>query len=142
LNNMRRYVTHGPDHPPLFALLDTPANRRCFDQLESIVSDPDDPEDALKVDADDGGDGGDDQYDETRYALASHPLKAAHAPKAPLPTQNYDAEGDRIFDEAGKQGEREKRQADRILARLNKQREKGKRMDEADPRITSTRRFR
>jgi hypothetical protein len=39
-----------------------------------MTTNPDDPEDVLKVDADPiTGDGGDDDYDETRYALASRP---------------------------------------------------------------------
>ena len=39
-----------------------------------MTTNPDDPEDVLKVEADPiTGDGGDDDYDETRYALASRP---------------------------------------------------------------------
>lgn len=51
--------------------LDNEGNRRCFEQLEARVADPDDPEDVLKTDADDWGEGGDDMYDETRYAISS-----------------------------------------------------------------------
>lgn len=58
-----------------FFLLDNDGNRRCFEQLESRVPDPDDPEDVLKTDADEFGEGGDDIYDETRYALASRPTR-------------------------------------------------------------------
>lgn len=64
------------DGTPRLRLLDTDTNRRCFDCLETIVTDPDDPEDVLKTDADDWGEGGDDMYDETRYAVASRPMPA------------------------------------------------------------------
>ncbi len=83
LNNMRAYTAwkhrgdNGEPGEPRFYLFDNPGNRKCFEQLETMVTDPDDPEDVLKVDADDFGEGGDDSYDETRYALASRPLKAA-----------------------------------------------------------------
>jgi phage terminase large subunit len=88
LNNMRAYTSWKHRGPaggvgePRFYLFDTPGNRKCFDQLENMVTDPDDPEDVLKVDADDYGEGGDDHYDETRYGLASRPIAAAGlAPK-------------------------------------------------------------
>jgi len=74
LNNMRRYLTYGPDRPPRFHIMDTPANRRVFETLESMVVDPDNVEDALKVDADEYGQGGDDAYDMVRYGLAARPL--------------------------------------------------------------------
>ena len=65
------------DGEPNFYLMDTPQNRKCFDTLQSIMTDPDDPEDALKMDADPvTGEGGDDAYDETRYALSSRPGRA------------------------------------------------------------------
>lgn len=84
LNNMRRYLTYGPDRPPRFRIMDTPTNRRVFETLESMVVDPDDPEDALKVDADEYGQGGDDAYDMTRYGLAARPL-VAREPEGPEP---------------------------------------------------------
>jgi hypothetical protein len=60
---------------------DTDGNRRCLEQLETMVPDPADPEVALKVDANEFGESGDDHYDETRYAVVSRPLSA----KAPWP---------------------------------------------------------
>lgn len=54
----------------------TPGNLICYDQLETRVPDPDRIEDVLKTDADEFGEGGDDDYDETRYAVASRPGKA------------------------------------------------------------------
>lgn len=85
LNNMRHYLTHGPNRPPRFRIMDTPNNRRVFETLESMVVDPDDPEDALKVDADEYGQGGDDAYDMTRYGLAARPL-IAKMPDGPEPS--------------------------------------------------------
>jgi hypothetical protein len=80
LQNFRAYLEwHSPDgqeQRPRFLIVDTEANRRLFDSLEQMVSDPDHPEDALKVDADRYGEGGDDDYDMVRYALASRPLHA------------------------------------------------------------------
>ncbi len=82
LNNMRLYLQwrhggfNGGPKTPDFVMFDTPGNRHCFDNLESMVTDPDDMEDVLKVDADQMGVGGDDPYDETRYALNSRPHKA------------------------------------------------------------------
>ena len=62
------------DGEPNFYFMDTEGNRRCFEALETMTTDPDDPEDVLKVNADPvTGEGGDDDYDETRYALASRP---------------------------------------------------------------------
>lgn len=80
LNNVREYIKwRGPDGAvwvPRFFIMDTPGNRRTFDVLESMMTDPDDPEDVLKRDADsDSGDGGDDPYDMVRYGLAAHPAK-------------------------------------------------------------------
>ncbi len=78
LNNFRAYLTYDKldlEHrPPRFHIMDTAANRRVFDCLEGMVTDPDRPEDALKVDADDYGVGGDDPYDMVRYGLAARPL--------------------------------------------------------------------
>lgn len=64
---------------PRFAWIDTPGNRRAFDQCANMVLDPDRPEDVLKTDADDNGQGGDDDYDQARYALQSR-AKAGPAP--------------------------------------------------------------
>lgn len=90
LNNFRRYVTWGENQPPRFRMVDTPTNRRCFEQLLAMVVDPDDPEDALKVDADEFGEGGDDMYDETRYALASRALTTASPAVTLPPSSQYD----------------------------------------------------
>lgn len=80
IQNMRRYLRwkepDGQEIDPRFLICDTPSNRRVFECLEGIVSDPDNPEDALKVDADDQGQGGDDPYDMVRYGLASRPILA------------------------------------------------------------------
>lgn len=62
--------------PPRLVFFDTEGNRRCFNQLETIVPDPDDMEDTLKIDVDDTGEGGDDFYDEVRYAMSSRPWAA------------------------------------------------------------------
>jgi phage terminase large subunit len=58
---------------PYLLFMDTEGNVKCIDTLENMVTNPDRPEDVLKVDADEWGEGGDDDYDETRYALASRP---------------------------------------------------------------------
>lgn len=76
LKNFREMVAwqhtgpEGTPGSPRFVWFDTPANRRCFEQCQSMVLDPDKPEDVLKVDSVEG-EGGDDEYDETRYALQS-----------------------------------------------------------------------
>ena len=58
----------------------TDGNAWLFDQIETMVCDPDDPEDVLKVNADrDTGEGGDDGFDCLRYGLASRPQKARPA---------------------------------------------------------------
>jgi hypothetical protein len=67
---------NGEDSEPWLRFFDTETNRRCFEQLETRVTDPDDPEDVLKTDADEWGEGGDDLYDETRYAVSSRPAPA------------------------------------------------------------------
>jgi hypothetical protein len=78
-------TSENPYRPPLFQMMDTPGNRKCLDQLQEMVVDPDGPNDVLKVDADYlTGEGGDDCYDETRYALMSRPLLAKR------PTEHYD----------------------------------------------------
>ena len=67
----------GQHGEPNFYMMDTPGNQKCYDTLESMMLNPDDPEDANKMDADPlTGMGGDDDYDETRYALASRPPRA------------------------------------------------------------------
>jgi phage terminase large subunit len=82
LQELRRafaWQTTGPaggTGEPMLRFFDTDMNRRCFEQLETRVIDPDDPEDVLKTDADEWGEGGDDLYDETRYAIASRPSPA------------------------------------------------------------------
>jgi hypothetical protein len=88
LRNFREYLAwkgtrpDGQDDDPRFVWVDTKGNRRAVAAIQAIVMNPDNPEDALKVDADrETGAGGDDDYDCTRYGLASRPLKA----KAPWP---------------------------------------------------------
>jgi len=78
LNNLREFLTWDDDTgwDPMLRFMDTDGNRKCFEQLESMTTDPDDMEDVLKLDADDFGEGGDDMYDETRYATASRPSPA------------------------------------------------------------------
>lgn len=61
---------------PYLLFFETPGNRKAFENLENMLTDPDRPEDALKVDVDEFGEGGDDDYDETRYAVASRPALA------------------------------------------------------------------
>ena len=62
LNNLRAYLSWrntGPDGTvgdPGLRFFDEPGNRACFEQLETMVTDPDDVEDVLKVDADEFGD--------------------------------------------------------------------------------------
>jgi hypothetical protein len=94
LRNFREYLAwkgtapDGSDDDPRFVWVDTPGNRRAVAAIQAIVTDPDNPEDALKVNADsDTGAGGDDDYDCTRYGLASRPLKA----KAPWPEKRTNA---------------------------------------------------
>lgn len=61
---------------PMLLFFDVEGNEKCLDNLEGMVMDPDRPEDALKTNADEYGEGGDDDYDETRYAVASRPSVA------------------------------------------------------------------
>ncbi|OQW37049.1 MAG: hypothetical protein A4C66_03180 [Nitrospira sp. HN-bin3] len=73
--NLLHYLSWGKDRPPRLRFMDTPGNRKCFEQLQSLVVDPDSPNDVLKVDTDPTtGEGGDDMYDETRMALMSRPI--------------------------------------------------------------------
>lgn len=82
LSNFRRYIAwkptteNGSESEPRFRWFETVGNRKCFEQCQSIMLDPDKPEEPLKANADENGDGGDDMFDETRYGLASRPLKA------------------------------------------------------------------
>lgn len=85
LNNMREFVKwqgpNGERWTPRFFVMDTPSNRRGFEVLESMMTDPDDPEDVLKRDADpETGEGGDDFYDMVRYGLAERMGKAKKLP--------------------------------------------------------------
>lgn len=73
LQRLREYIEPDEHGDPHLVLMRTQGNERCFEGLEAMVEDPDRPEDALKVDADEFGSGGDDDYDETRYAIASRP---------------------------------------------------------------------
>lgn len=100
LQNMRKWLTVDPEtgHSGL-QFFDTPGNRRCVEQLESLPTNPDNPEDAQKIDADEFGHGGDDMYDETRYAMADRPPPAPsryreHSPGAWSP-ETLQAEAER-----------------------------------------------
>lgn len=78
--NLREYL-HWEDEPtgyipPALKFFKNPGNIVCYEILESRVADEDNPEDVLKTDANDFGEGGDDDYDETRYAMASRPARA------------------------------------------------------------------
>lgn len=80
LNNLREWIKwQGPDEEtwtPRFRIMDTPSNRRVYDVLEGMMTDPDDPEDVIKRDANsDTGEGGDDPYDMVRYGMAARPAK-------------------------------------------------------------------
>jgi len=67
----------GEDAEPNFFWMETDGNHKNFENIQVITVDPDDPEDALEVDADPTtGEGGDDDYDETRYGLASRPARS------------------------------------------------------------------
>lgn len=82
LNNLRLFLQwenvfpDGTDDAPYLMLMDTPGNRKCYRCLATLPEDPDNPEDAAKRDADSFGLGGDDEYDETRYAVASRQMPA------------------------------------------------------------------
>lgn len=65
------------DDEPNFYWFDTPGNRVNFENIASMVVNQDDLEDSEKQNADPmTGEGGDDDYDETRYALASRPPRS------------------------------------------------------------------
>jgi hypothetical protein len=99
LNNLREYLAwenRGPEDPttglptnddPALVFMDTPGNRQTLQVLETRVPDPLNIEDVLKTDADQFGQGGDDEYDETRYALASRPPR----PKSPIREERVSA---------------------------------------------------
>lgn len=97
--NFRDYIRHDPAKgiETRFTMMRTPGNLKAFDQLSTMVQDPDFKEDVLKVDADDYGEGGDDSYDEKRYALNSRPIvpkaQDAAAVKAP---EHYDDRLDKL----------------------------------------------
>lgn len=83
LNNLRHYLAwrgirlDGGNGDPALRLMDTPGNRRGFEQMQSMIVDEDDMEDVLKVDANaETGLGGDDFYDMIRVAMASRPPRA------------------------------------------------------------------
>jgi hypothetical protein len=100
LKNFRAYLRYGkPDRLlPLFRMFETETNLRCFEQLQSLVVDPDDREDVLKQNADDFGEGGDDLYDETRYALASRPVIARPVQPVLTPSEHRDTRLEKILE--------------------------------------------
>lgn len=120
LNNFRRYVTWREGVPARFKLMDTPSNRRCFEQLLSMVVDPDDPEDALKVDADEFGEGGDDMYDETRYGLASKPLATKPPKVEEKPNRNVDRGLEKIVERKNQEQKRQEREIARLFRDINR----------------------
>ncbi len=86
LNNLRKWLTPDPDTGiPGLVFFDTPGNRKCVEQLETMPVNPDNPEDSHKIDADEFGHGGDDMYDETRYAMADRapPSRSAMRDRSP-----------------------------------------------------------
>lgn len=82
VQNVRRYLAWSRTddgqlvQPPRFVVMQSEGNRKVFETLEAMVSDPDHPEDILKMDADENGEHGDDAYDMVRYGLASRPIAA------------------------------------------------------------------
>lgn len=68
---------------PRYVWVDSPENKRTFEQCQAMVLDPDHPEDVKKVDAVEG-EGGDDDYDQNRYALQSR-AQASPEPTAEVP---------------------------------------------------------
>jgi hypothetical protein len=94
VQNIRRYLTYktpsGETFDPRFRIFKTPANEKCYDTLESRVSDPDNIEDILKTDANEQGEGGDDFYDMVRYGLASRPLNATPVQAVVVRDRNRD----------------------------------------------------
>lgn len=65
--------------PPALYIVETPGNRRVFDQLAEIMPDENDVNKPAKVDADSEGRGGDDGADCIRYGIASR----VHTPNVP-----------------------------------------------------------
>lgn len=102
VNTMRNYIAWrrmgegGKDGKPRFYIFATPNNRKVFECLESLVSDPDDPEVPLKIDADENGEGGDDAADMVRYGLASRPLGARVPEQAERRSPHYDSEYEKM----------------------------------------------
>ena len=76
-NNIREYLSAGR-----FRVFRREGPLAALAVLESRINDPDNPEDVLKTDADHDGRGGDDDYDATRYLLASRPIRARATPPA------------------------------------------------------------
>lgn len=113
LRNLRNYIAwHGKgpgsgDGVPLFRIFDTPANRKTFKVLESMVSDPDNVEDVLGQDYDDGSTDaagenftGDDAYDMVRYGLMERPLAVRKPAERQRRQPNHDAAFDRMMKRA------------------------------------------
>lgn len=78
LNNMREYLSWKEtparkERIPTCRIMDTPNNRRLFDQLEHLLLDPKEPDKPFKVNAVQGK-GGDDGADAFRYGLAARPV--------------------------------------------------------------------
>lgn len=67
---------------PAFVMVDTPGNRRVFDQLAEIMPDENNINKPEKSDADQDGRGGDDGGDMVRYGVATR-LPAPSEPKTP-----------------------------------------------------------
>lgn len=75
---------------PMFVMVDTPGNRRVFDQLAEVMPDPNNINKPEKVDADQEGRGGDDGADMCRFGVATR-LPAPTEPDAAWkPGQNQD----------------------------------------------------
>lgn len=80
-SNLRDYVSYkgrgpgGEDIPPRIRFMDTPGNRRLFEQLQAVPEDEDDPEYPQKIDADrDTGEGGDDGFDALMNLAGIRPI--------------------------------------------------------------------
>lgn len=111
LKNFREYLAFkgraddGSDDDPRFCWMDTKGNRRAIDAIQAVVTDPDNPEDALKIDYSEGGAIGDDDYDQTRYALASRPIVSVGTWK----DQTVDAFSREVLEHEAKEQRRSKR---------------------------------
>lgn len=73
------------DTGPGFVMIDTPGNRRVFDQLAETMPDPNNVNKPQKVDCDSEGRGGDDGADMVRYGVVAHALD-----RTPKKTQTAD----------------------------------------------------